>query len=135
MHCGPFFVALIAAAVAVIPFVSCKKEVFDDQEDYVTISFTVAGDALCVNISDFEWDKAYKMVADYMIDTEIRTVIYINTFDRNRESVILPLQEYTFTLNYFDESTGFGYKKDLLGLAKYYYWKSESIGGAVKTAF
>ena len=110
-------------------------DVFEDKIDDIDISFTAVDKGLCINISNFEWDKAYKIVADYTVDTGIRAVTYIKTFDRNRERIQLPLQEYTFTLNYLDESTGFGYVTNILPVLNHYYWESEHIGPAVKNAF
>ena len=93
---------------------------------------TVVDGKLCANIQDFQWDKMYKIVIGYKFEeNEVSATIYITTTDRNREQILLPMQEYTFTLNTFDEETGLGYIKS----KGYYYWKSDPLAEVIKKAY
>ena len=94
----------------------------------------IKDDALFADFNNFEWDKVYEITAVYELEYATITVNgTFKTFDRYREMVSLPLKEYTFDINKFDEETGFGYiagaKDEESGTtaAGYYYWKSEPM--------
>ena len=79
---------------------------------------------LTINISNFEWDKVYTVVATYELEAATITVNgTITTIDRNREKVVLGPYEHTFVVN-GDEFNG-----------TYYVWASEPQHAAIFEAF
>ena len=100
------------------------KEV--DVTDQVVIEdVTITEDGkLTIDISNFEWDKVYTVVADYELEAATITVNgTITTVDRNREKVVLGPLEHTFIVN-GDEFNG-----------TYYVWASEPQHAAIFEAF
>ena len=86
---------------------------------------TITDEGLFANITDFEWDQVYTIVAVYELDDATITVNgTITTIDRNREPVVIGPYEHTFIVNdpeeYYDG---------------YYHWTSESVEGDIFKAF
>lgn len=87
---------------------------------------------LYADISNFKWDTVYTITAEYELEAALITVNgTLTTVDRNREKVVLDLNEYTFIVNYFDEETGFGFIED----PGYYYWASDPFYSSIFKAF
>ena len=91
---------------------------------------------LFADFLNFEWDKVYKVTAEYELQYAVITVNGIfKTYDRNREPVTINKYEYTFGINEFDEESGNGYKPGADGAPGYYYYKSPAMKDAIFAAF
>ena len=91
---------------------------------------------LFADFLNFEWDKVYKVTAEYELQFAVITVNgTFKTYDRNREPVTINKYEYTFGINEFDEETGLGYKAGENGAPGYYYYKSPAMKDAIFAAF
>ena len=91
---------------------------------------------LFADFLNFEWDKVYKVTAEYELQYAVITVNgTFKTYDRNREPVTINKYEYTFGINEFDEETGLGYKAGADGAPGYYYYKSPAMKDAIFAAF
>ena len=98
--------------------------------------------ALEMNITNFEWDKTYSVTANYYyleggkVSVIVAVNLVFNTFDRNREPVTLPVNEFTFDINGFDAKTGFGYIANAEdAAASWYKWRGASQQAEIKAAF
>ena len=97
----------------------------DVTETVVIDGVTITEDGkLLVNISNFEWDKVYTVVANYELDAATITVTaVITTIDRNREPVVVNLGEHVFVVNGEEFVDGV------------YVWSSEPLHGPIFKAF
>ena len=111
-------------------------EALADDATFEIANVAIKDGKLFADFLNFEWDKVYKVTADYELQFAVITVNGIfKTYDRNREPVALDKYEYTFGINETDEETGFGYKPGENGAPGYYYWKSDSMHEAIFKVF
>jgi len=98
---------------------------------------------LDMNITNFEWDMTYTVKANYYysepnsekVSVIVAVNFVFNTVDRSRAKVVLPLNEYTFNINQFDETTGFGFVEKNPFADSYYAWKGAPQHAAIKAGF
>jgi len=98
---------------------------------------------LDMNITNFEWDMTYTVKANYYysepnsekVSVIVAVNFVFNTVDRSRAKVVLPLNEYTFNINQFDETTGFGFVEKDPFADSYYAWKGAPQHAAIKAGF
>ena len=103
-------------------------EALADDATFEIANVAIKDGKLFADFLNFEWDKVYKVTAEYELQFAVITVNGIfKTYDRNREPVTLNKFEYTFGINEFDEESGNGYKPGENGNPGYYYWKSEPM--------
>ena len=111
-------------------------EALADDATFEIANVAIKDGKLFADFNNFEWDKVYKITAEYELQFAVITVNgTFKTYDRNREPVTINKYEYTFGINEFDEETGLGYKAGENGAPGYYYWKSDSMHEAIFEVF
>ena len=111
-------------------------EALADDDAFEIANVAIKDGKLFADFLNFEWDKVYKVTAEYELQYAVITVNGIfKTYDRNREPVTINKYEYTFGINEFDEETGLGYKAGADGAPGYYYYKSPAMKDAIFAAF
>ena len=111
-------------------------EALADDATFEIANVAIKDGKLFADFLNFEWDKVYKVTAEYELQFAVITVNGIfKTYDRNREPVTINKYEYTFGINEFDEESGNGYKPGADGAPGYYYYKSPAMKDAIFAAF
>ena len=111
-------------------------EALADDAAFEIANVAIKDGKLFADFLNFEWDKVYKVTAEYELQFAVITVNgTFKTYDRNREPVTINKYEYTFGINEFDEETGLGYKAGADGAPGYYYYKSPAMKDAIFAAF
>ena len=111
-------------------------EALADDATFEIANVAIKDGKLFADFLNFEWDKVYKITAEYELQFAVITVNgTFKTYDRNREPVTINKYEYTFGINEFDEESGNGYKPGENGNPGYYYWKSEPMHEAIFKVF
>ena len=111
-------------------------EALADDATFEIANVAIKDGKLFADFLNFEWDKVYKVTAEYELQFAVITVNgTFKTYDRNREPVTINKYEYTFGINEFDEETGLGYKAGADGAPGYYYYKSPAMKDAIFAAF
>ena len=112
-------------------------EALADDATFEIANVAIKDGKLFADFLNFDWDKVYKVTADYELQFAVITVNGIfKTYDRNREPVTINKYEYTFGINEFDEESGNGYKPGAAaGVPGYYYYKSPAMKDAIFAAF
>ncbi len=111
-------------------------EALADDAAFEIANVAIKDGKLFADFLNFEWDKVYKVTAEYELQYAVITVNGIfKTYDRNREPVTINKYEYTFGINEFDEASGNGYKPGAGGAPGYYYYKSPAMKDAIFAAF
>ncbi|MBQ6177099.1 MAG: hypothetical protein IJK29_07865 [Bacteroidales bacterium] len=111
-------------------------EALADDAAFEIANVAIKDGKLYADFLNFEWDKVYKVTAEYELQYAVITVNGIfKTYDRNREPVTINKYEYTFGINEFDEETGNGYKPGADGAPGYYYYKSPAMKDNIFAAF
>jgi len=111
-------------------------EALADDATFEIANVAIKDGKLFADFLNFEWDKVYKVTAEYELQFAVITVNgTFKTYDRNREPVTINKYEYTFGINEFDEESGNGYKPGADGAPGYYYYKSPAMKDAIFAAF
>ncbi len=101
-----------------------KMGVPAEGEGLVINGVAITEDGLVANISNFEWDQVYTIVAVYELEDAVITVNgTLTTIDRNREKVVIGPIEHTFIVNGEEYYDG------------YYHWTSDPLYGPIFKAF
>ena len=111
-------------------------EALADDASFEIANVAIKDGKLFADFLNFEWDKVYKVTAEYELQFAVITVNgTFKTYDRNREPVTINKYEYTFGINEFDEESGNGYKPGADGAPGYYYYKSPAMKDNIFAAF
>ena len=111
-------------------------EALADDATFEIANVAIKDGKLFADFLNFEWNKVYKVTAEYELQFAVITVNgTFKTYDRNREPVTLDLYSYTFGINEFDEESGNGYKAGENGNPGYYYYKSPAMKDNIFAAF